>query len=271
MLAQYVHDRVTPYSFAEAAEAMKGALRNEIGSDPTRECLALALAKCALETGRWRAIHQHNWGNIKAGEQYVGQYCCFELNEVLRENGADRVVWFGPRGRLSGKGGVVVAEPFDDPPGHPQTRMRANINRYDGAIRYVDFMLRGAGGRFAQAFNFMRAGNAEAMVHEMKLRRYFTADEAAYARGVVSIQKEFVGKLAGQNPAEVHHTEAEYEAFRTFRNEELITNFVRSEWDRITSDPSLHGARALIEHESIEERIRDTDASELAPESEPGA
>jgi hypothetical protein len=262
MLATWVHARLTPMSFAEAAEAMKGALRNEIGSDPTRECLALALAKCALETGRWRSIWNWNYGNVKAGPSYVGQYCCFELNEVLVENGVRRVVWFGPRGRLSGKGGKVVAEPFEDPPGHPQTRMRANINRYDGAIRYVDFMLRGAGGRFAQAFNFMKVGNAAGMCHEMKLRGYYTADEGEYTRGVVSLQKEFAGKLAGQTPAEVHHTEAEYEAFRVFRNEELLTNFTEREYERLLDGPNLGGGRALLEHER-----HDTDPSP-PPESE---
>lgn len=259
MIATWVHDRLTPYTFDEAADAMKGALRNEIGSDPTRECLALALAKCALETGRWRSIHQHNWGNIKAGATYVGQYCTFELNEVLD----GKVVWFGPKGRLSGRGGVVVAEPFDDPPGHPQTRMRANVNRYDGAIRYVDFMLRGAGGRFAGAYNFMLAGNAAGMCHEMKLRGYYTAPESDYSRGVVSLQKEFVGKLEGKRPTEVHHTEAEYDAFRVFRNEELLETFAEREYERLLTGPSLGGGRAMLEH--------DTDPSDLAPESEPYA
>jgi hypothetical protein len=253
MLAAYIHDRVTPYSFDDAADAMRGALSAELGSLPTRECLALALAKCALETGRWRAIHQHNWGNVKAGATYVGQYCCFELNEVLREKGRDVVVWFGPRGRLSGKGGKVVAEPCDDPPGHPQTRMRAHANRYDGAYAYVDFMVRGAKGRFQQAFNFMRVGNAQAMVREMKLKGYFTADESSYMGAVASINREFIGKLAGQHPEPVELTDAEYEAFRTYRNEELLERFSETEYERLLDSPNLGGGRALLEHERASE------------------
>lgn len=262
MLATYVHDRLTPYSFTEAAAAMRSALRGELGGEPSPACLALALAKCALETGRWRAIHQHNWGNIKAGEQYVGQYCCFELNEVLK----GKVVWFGPRGRLDRKGGVVVAEPFDDPPGHPQTRMRANVNIFDGAHRYVDFMVRGATGRFFGAFNFMKVGNTAGMVHEMKLKGYMTADEAPYLAGVVSLQREFSGKLAGQNPSEVHHTEAEYEAFRTYRNEELLDAYVDQAYAGVQDDLN----RGAAQHQREWDR-RDTDVSELAPESEPYA
>lgn len=262
MLATYVHDRVTPYSFEEAAEAMSGALRNELGAPPARECLALALAKCALETGRWRAIHQHNWGNIKAGESYVGQYCCFELNEVL----AGKVVWFSPRGRVNKRGGEVIAEQYDAPPGHPQTRMRANINRFDGAIRYVDFMVRGAAGRFAQAFGFMRAGNVAGMVHEMKLKGYFTADEGQYLAGVASICREFQGKLAGQHPDPVNLTDAEYETFRTYRNEDLLNQLVETEYASLQEHLNQGSGHAMREYEA-----HDTEPSELAPESEPYA
>ncbi len=254
MQAVYVHDRVTPYSFDVAADAMRGALSAELGAPPSRECLALALAKCALETGRWRAIHQHNFGNIKAGESYVGQYCTFELNEVLRENGKDVVVWFGPRGRLSGKGGKVVAEGCEDPPGHPQTRMRAHANVYDGAYAYVDFMVRGAKGRFLQAFNFMRVGNVQGMVEEMKRRGYFTADLGAYLSAVASINREFLGKLNGQRPDPVELTDAEYEAFRTYHNEELLETWSESEYERLLTGPNLGGGRAMLEHE------RDTEA-----------
>lgn len=253
MQAVYVNDRVTPYSFDDAAEAMRGALSAELGAPPSRECLALALAKCALETGRWRSIHQHNWGNIKAGTTYVGQYCCFELNEVLD----GKVVWFGPRGRLSGKGGKVVAEACEDPPGHAQTRMRAHANKYDGAYAYVDFMARGAKGRFLTAFNCMKAGNVQGMVEEMKRRGYFTADLASYMSAVASINREFLGKLAGQHPDPVELTEAEYEAFRAYRNEELLEQFTEREFERLITDPSRHGAAAMREYERASEAERD--------------
>ncbi len=256
MLAAYVHDRVTPYTFEDAAEAMRAALRNELGgAEPSRPCLALALAKCALETGRWRAIHQHNWGHVKAGASYVGQYCAFELNEVLD----GKVVWFGPRGRLDRKGGKVVAEPFDDPPAHPQTRMRAHENRFSGAFAYTDFMMRGAGGRFAQAFNFMKVGNASGMVTEMKAKRYMTADVGPYLNAVVSLQREFDGKLQGQRPAEVDFSEAEYEAFRTYRNEQAIEAFLIAEMDReLNAGPQ--GGRAVLDFENAEDSDPDPPA-----------
>ncbi|HKY40755.1 MAG TPA: hypothetical protein VJN18_32695 [Polyangiaceae bacterium] len=255
MLATYTNARLTPMPFDQAAEAMKAALRNDSGAEPSRTCLALALAKCALETGRFMSIWNHNYGNVKAGATYAGMYCCFELNEVLD----GRVVWFGPRGRLDRKGGSVVAEPYDDPPGHPQTRMRAYENRFTGADAYVEFMARGAGGRFAQAFNFMKVGNAPAMVTEMKAKRYMTADVGPYLNAVVSLQREFDGKLQGQRPPEVDVTDEQVNAFRIYRNEEAIEAFLVAEMDReISAGPQA--GRNLLDYEA------ETDANELKPE-----
>lgn len=240
MLATWVPARLTPFAFDQAAEAMRAALRDKLTKDPTPEALALALAKSALETGRWRSIWNSNWGNIKAGEKYAGNYCCFELNEVL----GGKVVWFSPRGRLDRKGGSVVAEPFDDPPGHPQTRMRAYANRFDGAFSYVDFV---AGGRYSQAWQRLLVGDAVGYVHLLKKAGYFTADEASYAKGVVSLQKEFMGKLSGQNPETFDPPDHEWESLRV-----AIAG-------RQTDDGPTAG-QAILDYEQA-----DTDPSELAP------
>ncbi len=244
---------------------MRYALTGAIGSKPTAACLALALAKCALETGRWKSCHCWNWGNIKAGEKYEGMYCAFELNEVL--NG--KVVWFGPRGRLDRKGGTVIAEPFADPPGHPQTRMRAHENEFTGADAYVEFMLKGSGGRFRPAFDRMVAGDAAGMVHAMKLAGYMTADEAPYAKAVISIDREYTGKIAGLNPAPSATEEEVCRAVaclapdpdRYLHTEAVVAamNSMDGVWDAIREERNA----AMREH--------DTDPSDLAPESEPYA
>lgn len=248
MIASYVPAFVSPYTFDLAAEAMQAALQNELGAPPSRACLALALAKCALETGRFRSIWNHNWGNIKAGEQYVGQYCCFELNEVL----AGQVVWFSPLGRLDRKGGKVIAEACEAPPGHPQTRMRANINRYDGAMRYVDFMVRGSSGRFAPAFERMKAGDAVGTVHLMKVAGYFTAPEGPYASGVSSLQHEFDTRLAGQQPASIFDPpDAEWERLRRLISgawSNPVDAFVAREAERLL-EQGAHAGRDVIDFE----------------------
>lgn len=240
MIATWVPARLTPLTFDEASTALAAALRDALGGKPVpRETLALACAKSALETGRWRAIWNNNFGNIKAGEQYAGNYCTIELNEVLD----GKVVWFSPRGRLDRKGGTVVAEPFNDPPGHPQTRMRAYANRFDGAISYVNFV---AGGRYAAAFARLLAGDAAGYVHALKVAGYFTADEATYAKGVVSLQKEFIGKLAGQNPEPHEPEEHEWETIRAAivgsswqRTQDALGTAAgnQNEWEAETGEP----------------------------------
>lgn len=207
MIATYVQARLTPLTFDEASSALAAALKDKIGKPPTREALALALAKTALETGRWRSIWNSNFGNVKAGAKYVGMYCAIELNEVLD----GKVVWFAPRGRLDRKGGKVVAEHYPDPPGHPQTRMRAHANRFDGAFAYADFC---AGGRYAAAWQFLLHGDAVAYVRALKAAGYFTAPETDYARGVVSLQREFLGKLNGQTPETFDPPDHEWENLR---------------------------------------------------------
>lgn len=200
MLATYTAPKKTPFGFGEASDAMRAALRDKLGKDPTREVLALALAKTALETGRWQSIWNANWGNVKAGEQYVGQYTCILLNEVLRRDGKDVVVWFAPEGELvAGPGSAIKYERIAVPSGHPQTRMRAYANRFDGAFSYVDFV---GSGRYAAAWQRLLAGDAAGYVHALRAAGYFTAPEDVYARTVVALHKEFLGKLGGQNPGE---------------------------------------------------------------------
>lgn len=188
MLAKWIPDKLTPCVFSDAAASMRVVLRNLLGDEPRRDALALALGKCALETGHWVSMHHFNLGNVKAGEKYEGNYCTFPLNEVL--NG--KVVWFSPRGRLDRKGGTVAAERYEDPPGHPQTRMRAYANLTEGTEAYVSFV---AGGRYAAAWTKLLQGDAVAYVTELRARGYFTAPLQDYVKAVVSLQKQFITKL----------------------------------------------------------------------------
>jgi hypothetical protein len=195
MLARYVPPQKTPLTFDEANDAMTLALAAVLGEVPSVPTRALALAKTALETGRWSAIWNSNWGNVKASDKYDGTYTCIVLNEVI----GGKVVWFAPEGRLTGnpaKGGRHAGDLSDAgrsvPPGHPQTRMRAFFTPGEGALDYVRFV---AGGRYYAAWNLLLAGDAQGYVHALKSAGYFTADEATYARGVLSLQREFIAKI----------------------------------------------------------------------------
>ena len=189
MLGVYVQAEKTPLTFEGAAAVMRNALARQLGGRPALPVLALALAKTAFETARWQSIWNNNWGNVKAGETYEGTYCCYACNEVL----ASGLKWFIPEGELDKKGGIVVGKVWLVPPGHPQTRFRAYPDADEGARRYVEFV---AGGRYRDAWAMLLLGDAKSYVHELKRKGYFTADEATYARGVMSLQNEFSNKLA---------------------------------------------------------------------------
>lgn len=203
MNAAYVPPKKTPLTFDEADGALTLALASSLGETPSIPTRALALAKTALETGRWSAMWNHNWGNVKASEKWEGLYTCIVLNEVL--NG--KVVWFAPEGRLTGnpaKGGKLAGDLADAgrtvPPGHPQTRMRAFPTAADGALDYVRFV---GGGRYRAAWELLLAGDAQGYVHALKVAGYFTADEATYAKGVLSLQREFIARIEARPAPEL--------------------------------------------------------------------
>jgi len=200
--ARYIPDQLVSLSFPEAAHVLGGAMAAYLGEEPTREALALGLAKTGLETGRWGAkggLHSWNFGNVKQSLTREGLYTCFTLNEVLVEGGRHVVVWFAPEGRLVRKGGPLAEEARAVPPGHPQTRMRAFNTAPDGALDYVKFV---GGGRYADAWQLLLRGDAPGYVRALKAKNYFTADEAEYLRGVASMQREFIRKLAELPPEE---------------------------------------------------------------------
>lgn len=215
MIATYVEPTKTPITFEKAAECLSWALKNQIGATPRPEVLALALAKCALETGRWKAIWNFNFGNVKSGADYEGMYTCIVLNEVLMRNGKPTVVWFAPEGQLTAapaKGGKLVApKPLPVPEGQPQTRMRAYANAYDGADQYVEFV---ANGRYQTAWRLLLKGDAHGYVYALKAAKYFTADPAKYYAGVKSMQDEFIQKLKGLVASDGAESEVDWVALR---------------------------------------------------------
>jgi len=195
MIATFVPDKLTPMTFEQAASAMKAAIAAQ-DVEPSQHVLALALAKTALETGRWQKIHCNNWGNIKAGEKYEGMFTCFACDEIIPGRGR---VWFEPDGREVMGNLVRTPIPYTVPPGHPQTRFRVYANRYDGAYQYVDFV---ASGRYRDAWAELLEGDPVGYVHALKLKGYFTADETKYRTAVVSLHNEMLGRLDGIPVAE---------------------------------------------------------------------
>lgn len=166
MKATLIPDELTPCTPRDVMWALRVAFERVTGLVPSRATLALATAQSALETGRWKAIHRFNLGNIKAGETYEGAYCQFRCNEVIK----GKLLWF-------------------DPP-HPQTNFRAFLSLEDGATDHIEFLSKRA--RYASAWAQLVRGNPDAYVHALKAAGYFTADVGPYHKAVKSLFNEYM-------------------------------------------------------------------------------
>lgn len=191
MIATYVPPVLTPIPRDLAVKCFLWALPKGL----PLKAVALALAQSALETGRWKSCYNNEWGNAKAGPKFEGMYTSRRCNEKI--DGVWR--WFLPEGECNSRWELIVwadgqaRARHDVPPGHPQTRFRAYANAYDGCLEHVALLER----RFADAWPALMSGNADAFIHMLKLRGYFTEPEGPYHKAVVSLQKEFIRVIDG--------------------------------------------------------------------------
>lgn len=159
-------DKITKISEGEAAYALRENWKKIYGEYPSLDALALLWAQWALETGRGKAIHCYNFGNIKRSG--TEDYCMFRCNEMIK----GKLVWF-------------------DPP-HKQTWFRAYSSSLDGAFDYLTFLSKRT--RYQKAWEALKKGDVYSFSHELKLAGYYTANEEQYTRGLASLAKEFKNK-----------------------------------------------------------------------------
>lgn len=171
MRATYIPDRITVYEPISLAAELRSAVIAVTGNAVGDPAICVLMAQIALETGRGHAAHCANWGNVKCSDTYEGHFTTFRCNEII----GGKVEWFSPT-----TGG------FENPPGHPQTRFRAYLDEAKGSLEYVAFIARPTS-RYHSAWLKALAGDPAGYVHELKRHGYFTADEARYRRGVVSL------------------------------------------------------------------------------------
>ena len=162
-MGQLFEDKLTVLSEGEAVYSLKEAWFKLYGSYPSNDSLALLYAQTALETGRWKSMHCNNWGNIKRASDE--DYCMFRCNEII--NG--HIVWF-------------------DPP-NKATWFRAYPTAVDGAYDYLRFLSQKS--RYQGAWQAIQHGNPTEFAHALKEAGYYTASEALYTKGVVSLTNEF--------------------------------------------------------------------------------
>jgi len=162
-----VAHKMTPLTEQEAAQALKLGWIEVFGESPGLDQLALLWAQSALECGRWKYLHNYNFGNIKAIEGHV--FTQFRCDEYI--NG--KHVWFSPP--------------------DPATSFCAYLTADAGAAAYIRFLAEKKW--YQKAWQQVIAGDPVAYCHALKMAHYYTADEAAYTKGVVSLVTEFKNKF----------------------------------------------------------------------------
>jgi len=158
----------TPLTEEEATYYLREAWKNVLGSEPTVDSLALLWAKSLGETGRWKMLRNHNWGNIK---RRLGlKYTSYEAGEILQ-----------------GKHQMFY-------PYHPQTFFAAWGTPLEGAEAYIDF-LANPKSRYAKAWHeVVNSGDPVKYTYELHKAGYFTAKLEVYTRGMVRLTSEFKRK-----------------------------------------------------------------------------
>lgn len=185
MLAQYLADKLTPLTVAQAMAALRGAFETVEGVTPSPECLSIHTAQSALEAGRWKSLHNWCFTNAKASATYAGYFQCYRCNEQL----PDGWHWYVPEGELVGGFGTPLrGAPLAVPDGHPQTRFRAFPNIETGALDHMQLVKR----KWPEAWTSARGGDVAGFVYGLKARGFFTADAAPYLAGVSSLMREFL-------------------------------------------------------------------------------
>jgi hypothetical protein len=145
-----------PITTQQASSLIAGAFEQVTGEKPSAECVAVLTAQWAHETGHGASMFNYNFAGIKG----------------------------------TGPSGLTVAQRTREGWGASERTITDNFRAYrtaeEGAADYVSLLAR----RFPQSFEAAKQGDPAGCVRALKQERYFTGNEAAYARSVTRIARE---------------------------------------------------------------------------------
>lgn len=187
--------RRTVVSPVEVYMALRLQLEAQLGREQTTRAGAMILlGQMALETGRFEATMNYNFGGIKCGPNWKGCWQHFTTTENLSEDEARIYLANPPPGSkvervgVDDKGRVILR--FSGR--HPVNRFRAFETLDDAIASHVRFLL---GQRYRAAVMLAMAGRADDYAIALRTAGYYTGDAATYARSVRLLAKEYDGKM----------------------------------------------------------------------------
>lgn len=160
--------KITTLSDLDLATVLREGYKQAFGNDPTAEALAGGWAQVILEAGRPVKLPDNNFGNIKAGTDWIN----------------------------SGKPYFVKSTKENDKAGKQYTetgtKWRAYNTPVEGAAGYWGFLGRG----YKEALDWMAAGDPTSGSVALGMKGYYTANIQKYAKGVGSLYQEFMTSIA---------------------------------------------------------------------------
>ena len=156
--------RLTPASPLELVEAVEAAYACQFGRPPQLRTVAVLCAQLALETANGQKIICWNPGNFKRGP--TTDWCAFGTTEYV--------------------GSPPVATP-----------MRCEFSVWPSLADGVGAWMHALYDHWPEAWAAAVLGDAPGFARGLKLRGYYTAPEAAYARGLATWCDRYVELLAG--------------------------------------------------------------------------
>jgi Mannosyl-glycoprotein endo-beta-N-acetylglucosaminidase len=185
----------TLVSPVEVYMALRLQLEAQLGKEQTTRAGAMILlGQMALETGRFEATMNYNFGGVKCSASWKGCWQHFTTTEHVEEDVARTYLTTPPPGSkvervgVDDKGRVILR--FSGR--HPVNKFRAFETLDDAMQHHVAFLL---GKRYRNAVHLAMAGRADDYAVALRSAGYYTGDAATYARNVRLLAREYDGKM----------------------------------------------------------------------------
>ena len=180
---------------AEVYMALRLQLEAQLGREQTtRAGTVILLGQMALETGRFQATMNYNFGGVKCSPKWAGCWQHFTTTEHFAEAEAARYIAEAPTGTkvervgTDGEGRAILR--FSGR--HPMNKFRAYETLDDAVASHVRFLL---GPRYKTAVHLAMAGRADDYAQALRVAGYYTGDAATYARNVRQLAREYDGAM----------------------------------------------------------------------------
>lgn len=179
----------------EVFVALRLQLEAQLGREQaTRAGALILLGQMALETDRFKAAMNYNFGGVKCSSNWRGCWQHFATREHLSEAEALRYLSDVPAGSkvervgVDEKGRAILL--FSGR--HPVNKFRAFETLDDAVHHHVAFLL---GARYRSAVHLAMAGRPDDYAIALRTAGYYTGDAASYARSVRLLAKEYDAKM----------------------------------------------------------------------------